>query len=59
MQTMHFQLFETFLKVGKGLYTYILTYTHIYNYNHVYIYIYMYIYIYYILYIYTPTHAHV
>ena len=42
MQTMHFQLFETFLKVGKGLYTYILIYihTHIYIYNHVYIYTY-------------------
>ena len=46
MQTMHFQLFETFLKVGKGLYTYILIciHTHIYIYNHVYIYIHIHTY---------------
>ena len=44
MQTMHFQLFETFLKVGKGLYTYILIYIHTYIYNHVYIYIHIHTY---------------
>ena len=44
MQTMHFQLFETFLKVGKGLYTYILIYIHTHIYNHVYIYIHIHTY---------------